>query len=500
MNRLKRTISAILAIVILLGTLGWVIALVVNAAENTVRYGVEKIYSAGGSPLGTGYIQSGYLADITVQVTGSYTIGFSGDLTVSVGGSFSTTSGNTPTVTDRSTVDSVDYTVKLPKIKYSGQGNSLFVTVQDASGHVDTQLLNIDYCKPKEDSSSNRDDDDTSAAVATPYLIVSNYNYGGAITAGQKFSLSITFKNTSTGTDIENVMMTLTMPEGLALTSSSNTFYFPEVQAEESITKVVEVQARPSAKQESQQVKIEFKYQYLTKTTWTDGTTGETIAIPVVQPDRFAADPIELPEQVMVGEEICVTANYINKGRGEIYNLSAEIQGNVANPGQRQNIGNVEAGKSGSVDFYVTCNESGRLSGNVIFTYEDENMQIKTITVPYSAEMMGGMEGEFPDKGEFPGMPTFPEDEIPPAGGLPGWAWWAIGGGCLLVAGIVVLVVLRKRRDARLMAELMAEDEEYGLPSTPAPVAYVTEQSQPQPALMQHAGVAEEAEEAHETV
>ena len=82
-----------------------------------------------------------------------------------------------------------------------------------------------------------------------------------------------------------------------------------------------------------------------------DNSTQETISIPVVQIDRFQVTGVDAPAEAYLGEENYLTVNFVNKGRSDVYNLSAEISGDIQNPGQQQNLGNLTSGSTGSAEF-----------------------------------------------------------------------------------------------------------------------------------------------------
>ena len=161
------------------------------------------------------------------------------------------------------------------------------------------------------------------------------------------------------------------------------------LEAEGSITKTVQVTAKPAAQPQSHNVTVSMKYQYIDHKTVSrnDCSTEEIISIPVVQVDRFQLTSVEIEPQVMVGEEVYLSVEYVNKGRSEVYNLSASVSGdNIENPGQNQNLGNLSSGSTGSADFYIRAAESGPVSGLITVVYEDTNMQEKTLTIPFSTE------------------------------------------------------------------------------------------------------------------
>ncbi|MEG0753178.1 MAG: hypothetical protein RR461_05055, partial [Angelakisella sp.] len=195
-------------------------------------------------------------------------------------------------------------------------------------------------------------------------------------------------------------------------------------------------------------VGVAMKYQYVDDraNARRSAETTENIAIPVVQVDRFQVTAVEIPMEVMLGEETSVTVNFVNKGRSEVYNLSAEIDGNIQNPGQNQNLGNLLSGATGSADFYILPNEAGMCTGEIKLTYEDTNMEEKTATIRYNTnvkspeEFMGG-KGDMGIGGMIPGM----GEEMPPVeekkSTLP-----IIIIGCVIVA-IPVLIVVKKKLD-----------------------------------------------------
>lgn len=491
MKTKKRAAAWALAALMLFGTLSYLAAIVAYAEEasNTVvsgvRYTLDKVYTSGGTTLyeagSETYnkydIKSGYLVDVTLRITdpdGAVDEILDGDnALVNVlldSGSFSFTNTSkgksTSTIKSAAAADTdggVVYTVKLTRLAYSGTGDTMGITVRSKAESEDyffSDAVTISQCVPKtadQDSNDEDDKDYSDLAVATPYIIVSNYSYGGSqITAGDTFSLTITLYNTSRLIDVENMMVTISMPDDLMLTSSSNTFYIDALEAEESITKTVQVTAKPAAQPQSHNVTVSMKYQYIDHKTVSrnDCSTEEIISIPVVQVDRFQLTSVEIEPQVMVGEEVYLSVEYVNKGRSEIYNLSAFVSGdNIENPGQNQNLGNLSSGATGSADFYIRAAESGPVSGLITVVYEDTNMQEKTLTIPFSTEaqsyedLYGDQMGMYnPGMMEDPGMMEEPQKAV--------WPYWAAAG---VVALVAVLVIVKRKRDKKRSEALDAD-------------------------------------------
>lgn len=304
--------------------------------------------------------------------------------------------------------------VSLKALYYTGTGSTLAFTVQSKDNNENAAYIyeqftaEVSSCVPYTPREDDGDDtpDYGSMQMATPYVIVSNYNYGGTVTAGDTFTLSLTFYNTSRNIDVSNMMITVTMPEALMLTSSSNTFYVDQLDSEATVTETMQVTAKANAAPQSHNIDVSMKYQYVDDhlVSRRDNTTQETISIPIIQVDRFQVTGVEVSPEIYLNEESYLTVNFVNKGRSDVYNLSAEITGDIQNPGQQQNLGNLTSGSTGTADFYITPNAEGVCSGEVKITYEDTNMEEKTATILWSTTVVDPMGGMDMGMGIGPGM------------------------------------------------------------------------------------------------
>lgn len=354
--------------------------------------------------------------------------------------------------------------VTLKGLRYTGTGNTLAFTVQSKDDKAEPYIYQqfsaeVSSCEPYVPKHDNDDDDpdDSRMEMATPYVIVNNYNYGGTITAGDTFPLSITLFNTSKSLDVQNMMVTITMPEAFMLTSSSNTFYIEDLESEGMVTKTMNVTAKANAAPQSHNIEVSMKYQYIDDhlVSRRDNSTQETISIPVVQIDRFQVTGVEVSQEIYLNEESYLTVNFVNKGRSDVYNLSAQISGDIQNPGQQQNLGNLTSGSTGTADFYVMPNGEGMCSGEIKITYEDTNMEEKEATIQWSTNVVDPMAGmDFgPGIGDVdPGMmedPGLMEEE------KPSWPFIAGGVGAgALVVGLLVWRHIKKKRSEAADADL----------------------------------------------
>lgn len=394
--------------------------------DNTTRPGTVIFDMNDQSMIGRGdsTIRQGYYADIMVTVKDPNAPGGNYDITLGASGVLGSfiyqpagSDGNPISlISDNTGKEPGDFSFLLEKVRYSGTRKQLSFFITNGS-YKTTVNLEISECKTRSEAEAEKEEDDdtpdySNLERATPYVIISNYGYGGGqVTAGDTFPLSLTFYNTSSVLSVNNMMITVTMPDDLMLTSSSNTFYVENLGRQETITKSMMVTAKPAAAAQSHNITVSMRYQYVDDKVEArkSAETSETIAIPVVQVDRFQATGVELDPEIYIGEESNLTVNFVNKGRSEVYNLSAEISGNINNPGQQQNLGNLASGATGTADFYITPSGEGEVTGEVTITYEDTNMVEKTITVPYNTtaiDPMAGMEPMYPGMGSDVEVPV----------------------------------------------------------------------------------------------
>ena len=347
------------------------------------------------------------------------------------------------------------YTVKLTGVYYVGGNDNtlkLIITQGNYNAIVTCKIDNATIVPEKEND--KKPDEETTAAQ--PYVIISSYSYGkGDLVAGETRNITMTFRNTSKTMAVENMMVTMTLPDAMMLTSSSNSFYIESLAAEGTITKTVNVTVKPTAAAQSHSMTVDFTYDYLDNGVRRNAKTTETISMPVLQVDRFTVTGIDLPQQIFIGEENNLSVNFVNKSRTDIYNLSAKLNcEGLSNNGEEQYLGNLASGTTSSADFYITGNEKCELVGEVIITYEDTNMNQRTVSVPFTTQVTSyedvwGPSNPSVDPGMDPG--TDPGMEEPA-----GFPWfWVIGGVAVVAAGVFVYLKLRKNKK-----ESVDEDED----------------------------------------
>lgn len=295
--------------------------------------------------------------------------------------------------------------------------------------------------------------DPTIPDPATPYILVQNYSYGeGDVAAGSDFALTVNFYNTSANISLENIIMKVEPTAGLSITGASNTYYIPTLGAKGSMTKSIPLKCLTSATPGSESVHITFSYEYVANDTRNTKGSEETISIPIAQTERFEVSLTEFPTMLYPGDNTNAVISYVNKGRADIYNLTATIAGNIDDPNQIQNLGNIKAGDSGSAKFSIASMEAGgQVSCVITITYENEKGDLSTITKEFTCEVYDNS-GDFIDPGLDPGMDPGmmpPEEEA----GMRWWQWTLFSAGSLSVGGVSGLWMFLKTKMKREEAD-----------------------------------------------
>ena len=267
---------------------------------------------------------------------------------------------------------------------------------------------------------------------ATPNIVIRDFSYGDSnIAAGSRFTLSFKFQNMGR-MKVENVVASIDGGENFALDGGTSTFYYDSVAARAEQSQTVPLQALPTAKSGAQAVTVSFKYEYVDGGKRTAASSEVKVAVPVVQKDRFQVNAPLLPESCTVGEECVLTLNYVNRGKTEVSNVEAVVEGDGVDVAARnQFVGNIAAGATGSIGFALTPNQAGPLKVTLKVSYEDPNLESRTLEFPVELTAAEGLDDadlgmDVPEAAEEGFKFPWPVLLVIPAGGL--------------IAGAVVLI------------------------------------------------------------
>ena len=312
--------------------------------------------------------------------------------------------------------------------------------------------------KPEESSGGEGGEGST----LTPQVIIESYSYGEepSVVGGSTFTLTMTLRNTSATTAIENVKMVVSSAAdettGGVFTpaNSSNSFYIDRVAPGGTFTESIDLTVKADASPKSYGVDIALDFQAKEGSNYQDLKSTETITIPVTQPDRFEVEDVQISDYNYVGDSIYCSVSYVNMGKNPIYNLTISVEGtgfSTAEPSAY--IGNVEAGSGDYYEPSLTADMAGPVEGKIILTYEDAAGNQSTVERPFSTTVQEMMV----DPGlDMPVEPVVEETGLPLAGKI------AIGAGAGVVVIVVVVVVLklRKKRRRKAVPDFDEDDED----------------------------------------
>ena len=300
--------------------------------------------------------------------------------------------------------------------------------------------------------------EETKTASPVPNVIVTKFNYGGSsVAAGSDFNFSISFKNTSSKLNVENLVVTVDPGTVLTLNGSSNSFYFNKIKPGKSKSISVPMKAQKTLEVNAETVTVSFKYEYVDNKTRTQATADSKLTVPVYQPDRFEIDDPVLEDYITEGTDTTITLNYVNKSKATISNVQATIEGDLTSSLATQNVGNLEAGKSGSIVFSVAPAASGECNYTITIDYEDGNGDEKERVFTGT---MNVEEAYIDDGGDYVDDGGDGTDEQ--TSGIPWWVFVIIAV-VVIIAAIIILKKVKKAKLAKKEQELWDSwDEELG--------------------------------------
>lgn len=224
---------------------------------------------------------------------------------------------------------------------------------------------------------------------------------------------------------ISNVVVTVDGGETFTMDASTNTYFYKALAAGASQSQEIPMRAVPTGKSGAQGLTLSFKYEYVDGEKRTQASSDVKLSIPVYQPDRFQINAPSVPETVSMGEETELLLTYVNKGKDDLANLEATVEGEgVDTPARTQYLGNVTAGANGNIGFALTPNTEGDVKVVLKITYENADQQVQTREFPVTLHVTAP-----PPPEDFP-------DDFDPDMDEGGFPWMTVG----LAAGAVVLV------------------------------------------------------------
>ena len=301
-------------------------------------------------------------------------------------------------------------------------------------------------------------------STSTPKLILDRYSMSWdgqpiqTLRAGAMFDLTFTLRNTSVLTNLSNITVTLSSVDGVFMPAAgSNTFYIEEIEAGGETERTIRLVVAQNAETKSYQLNFNLDYED------EDGAAyrpGETLSLPVVVPLIVELNNFNPPMWAEMGSQTYMTFNYINKGKGTVYNFTIDIEGDFMLPdGSSYYIGNLVSGYIDWFECMLIPMASGDVTGAVVLSFEDAVGNLTVMREEFTVSVSEPYYPEFP-MDDFPGMfPIEPGTES--SGGLFGMSLWltiVCGAGIVVVLLVTFLLIRRSRIKKRRALE---EDDDF---------------------------------------
>ncbi len=316
--------------------------------------------------------------------------------------------------------EETNYTIKLLVEPLSGEGSG----VQQYTGvYVKRAVTDAD-------------------SIKTPQLMVSGYSFGGSfVQAGDEFRLDLELRNTSSAHILRNIKVTLDSGDGTFIpVKSSNSFFIDNIGKSGLANHGMYLSVKPDAEQKTTSVNVAMSYEDLDGNVF---TATDVISIPVMQDTRLLVDDIIGPPEMYVGMQNGISVEFYNMGKTKLHNLRINAEGNFDTmESNSYYAGNMEPGSSDSYDFSFIPRETGMLTGNIIFTYEDASGHQQVYEKDFEFQVM-----EMPVWDEEP----WPPEDMNGKGGKIPWVPIGIGAAVLIVAAILLV---RRHRKKKMLKEM----------------------------------------------
>jgi len=278
----------------------------------------------------------------------------------------------------------------------------------------------------------------------TPRIIIDYYDFGGDyILAGQSFPLFLSLLNTNESKSIKNLKVSLNSEGGIfSPTGSSNSFFVADLPPGQHTDKTITFKSKPTAENETHNITATLDYQDESGNKFTE---TEIISIPVNQKLQLTTSEVIIPDQVFAQMPTAITLDFYNTGRAVIRNLMITTRGDVEIQNGDIYIGNLEAGHKDYYDVTIIPSQEGKVSGVILFEYDDEMGEHYHIEKPFSLTVMAAQEPPM----EPGNMEPPPEEKK-----IKKWMIAAAAGVVLLATGLFIRRIRKKRREVEFDEEI----------------------------------------------
>lgn len=327
------------------------------------------------------------------------------------------------------------------------------VTYYQSGALVETDIttyINIKGSDPKK--KLIKDEDDEEKKAANPRIIVTGYRTDPEeVYAGSTFNLTVSVKNTSRQTAVENVLFNMEATvEGkdadatyaaFLPTSGSSSVYKERIAAGETYDMSIEMEAKADLSQKPYVLTVNMKYDTEDQVNLTDVAH---VSVPIKQEAKLDTGTAEImPESIAVGEQSNVMFSIFNTGKTTLFNVKVNYESETVDNGVTY-LGNIAPGNTGNVDSMLTgiAPDTGNGVVKAVITYEDEAGNESR----YEKDLNLSVYEMTFDEGMMENIPMEPMEDETAQKKIPLVAIIGIIAAVIAVIAVIVVIVSKKRK------------------------------------------------------
>lgn len=220
------------------------------------------------------------------------------------------------------------------------------------------------------------------ASELTPQLIVSSFSYGKeSVSGGKEFTLSFNIKNNSSSIKAQNVLIKLAGGDSFVVADGTDTISIKSIKPNATVKVSKKFNCLSTATSGVYPITATVSYEYI-EGGKQSGSSDLTMSIPVVQPDKVQFQQIALADKTInVSEENDCAFQVINMGQTKLSNGTVKLLNEKGKEINSAYIGNIDAGGQfvSNYTLPVTFDKTGDYKLTLVFEYENENMDKKSI-------------------------------------------------------------------------------------------------------------------------
>lgn len=281
-----------------------------------------------------------------------------------------------------------DSSIEISKDFYcnpSAQTGMYPITVNAAYEYT---IGNATYQASTEFSISVKVNKNGGGLALTPQILITGFSYGGSeINGGETFNLNFTIKNNSSSLNIQNIIIKLSGGESFVVADGTDTISLNKLGTGASTTLSKSFKCLSAVSSGVYPITAAVSYEYIEDSAKQAGTSELTMSIPVIQPDKVQLQTIELMDKtITVNEETDCAFSVVNSGQTKLSNATVKLYDAADNELASAYIGNIEPGSQFTSNYTlpVTLTELGAKKLTLVFEYDNENLEKKSIEQEFS--------------------------------------------------------------------------------------------------------------------